>query len=189
MEPGHESLASSAASAGHLRDPSHGARTEEDRRRQTTNSNDRGLPMHATGESQAGTPFVDFGTFMELREAAAQEYEAGDIESFRRIATQHPPATLFGPDGATRLGPDRVLEAWEHALVPFGPDGATHFEVLQSAASDGLAYWVGLQHSSLPLADSNTPRQVVLRVTELFRKEKGEWKLIHRHADELELAR
>jgi ketosteroid isomerase-like protein len=131
-------------------------------------------------------PFIDFGTFMELREAAAKQYEAGDAEPLRRIATQHPPATLFGADGATKLGADRVLEAYDRGAPC---DGETHFEVLQSAASDGLAYWVGLQHSTMRVADSNTPLHVVLRVTELFRREKGEWKLIHRHADELEVSR
>jgi len=145
--------------------------------------------MHTTDETQTDSPVFDFGAFMELREAAAREYEAGDIESFRRLATQHPPATLFGPDGATRLGPDRVIEAWERGFTPFGTGGETHFEVLQSAASDGLGYWVGLQHSTVHVADSSAPRHIVLRVTELFRREKGEWKLIHRHADELEVAR
>lgn len=142
--------------------------------------------MHTTREPGISPPFVDFGTFMELREAAAKQYETGDAEPLRGMATRHPPATLFGADGATKLGPERVLEAYDKGVMA---DGETHFEVLQSAASDGLAYWVGLQHSTVRVADSNTPRHVVLRVTELFRREKGEWKLIHRHADELEVAR
>ena len=144
------------------------------------------MSTQAIGEPGVYPPFLDFGTFMELREAAAQQYEAGDAEPLRRMATQHPPATLFSADGATKLGADRVLEAYEKSMTT---DGETHFEVLQSAASDGLAYWVGLQHSTVRVADSITPRQIVLRVTELFRREKGEWKLIHRHADELEVAR
>ncbi len=142
--------------------------------------------MHSTNEAQTNGAFLDFGTFLELREAAAKEYETGDIEPLRQMATRHPPATLFASDGAIRLGPDRVSEAYEHGVRA---DGETHFELLQSAASDGLAYWVGLQHSTVRCADSETPRHIVMRVTELFRREKGEWKLIHRHADELEVAR
>ncbi|HEV8446694.1 MAG TPA: DUF4440 domain-containing protein [Gemmatimonadaceae bacterium] len=144
------------------------------------------MSLHTIGEPGTYPSFLDFGTFMELREAAAREYETGDAEPLHRIATSHPPATLFGADGATRLGPDRVLEAYDRGVTR---DGETHFEVLQSAASDGLAYWVGLQHSTVHVADSDAPRHIVLRVTELFRREKGEWKLIHRHADELEVAR
>ncbi len=144
--------------------------------------------MHTTGGVSAGA-FLDFGAFMELREAAAREHGAGDVEPLRRMTTEHPPATFFGPDGETRMGPDRVFEAYAQAATPFGDHGDTRFEVYQSAASDGLAYWVGLQHSTIHVADSVSPRHVVLRVTELFRREKGEWKLIHRHADELEAAR
>lgn len=144
--------------------------------------------MHTADERQTAAP-IDFGSFMERREAAEREYAAGDVGPLRRVATTHPPATLFGPGGETRLGPDRVIDAYAQVATSAGPDGETHFEVMQSAASDGLAYWVGLQHSTMRVADSNTPRHVVLRVTELFRREKGEWKLIHRHADKLEAAR
>ena len=148
---------------------------------------DRVVPAQTTGEGQPGG-FLDFGTFMELREAAAREYAAGDIESFRQMATRHPPATLFEVGGETRLGPDRVLESYVQGAPAYESGGETRFEVLQSAASDGLAYWVGLQHSTVQL-DDGASRQVLLRVTELFRREKGEWKLIHRHADQLEAFR
>ena len=148
--------------------------------------------MHTTNttrERQTEPEFLDFGSFLERREAAAREHAGADVESLRRMATHHPPATFFGPGGETTRGPDRVREAYEQGALPFPVDGGTHFEVFQSAASDGLAYWVGLQHSIVDMADSDTPRRVVMRVTELYRREKGEWKLIHRHADELETAR
>lgn len=148
---------------------------------------ERLLPMEPTGESQPRA-LLDFGSFMELRESAAKEYSAGDIDALQEIATRHPPATLFEAGGAIRLGPDRVLEAYLKAAPQYESAGHTRFEVLQSAASDGLAYWVGLQRSTVRLADG-AQRQVVMRVTELFRREKGEWKLIHRHADQLEASR
>jgi ketosteroid isomerase-like protein len=148
---------------------------------------DRVPAMHTAGEAQPGV-LLDFGSFMELREAAAGEYSTGDIEAFRAISTRHPPATLFEAGGAISLGPERVLEAYVEGAPPLETAGQTRFEVLQSAASDGLAYWVGLQRSTVRLADG-APRQVVQRVTELFRREKGEWKLIHRHADQLEVSR
>jgi ketosteroid isomerase-like protein len=151
------------------------------------NRTDRGLRMHTADERQTTDP-IDFGSFMEQREAAEREFAAGDVEPLRRVATSHPPATLFGPGGETRLGPDRVFDAYTQVATA-AAGGDTHFDVLQSAASDGLAYWVGLQHSTMRVADSDAPRHVVLRVTELFRREKGEWKLIHRHADELEASR
>lgn len=145
--------------------------------------------MYTTGETQTDGTLLDFGTFMELREAAAQGHVSGNIEPLRRMATTHPPASLFGPSGERRLGPDRVLEAYEQDARRFAPDGESYFEVLQCAASDGLAYWVGLQHATARETASDQLVHIVLRVTELFRREKGEWKLIHRHADTLEASR
>src|SRR5215831_3386381 len=82
--------------------------------------NERAMSTQTMAEPGVYPPFLDFGTFMELREAAAQQYEAGDAEPLRRMATQHPPATLFSADGATKLGADRVLEAYERAMTADG---------------------------------------------------------------------
>jgi ketosteroid isomerase-like protein len=53
----------------------------------------------------------------------------------------------------------------------------------------GLAYLVVLERfeTEVGRADEITP--VALRVTSIFRRESGEWKLLHRHADPISSAR
>jgi ketosteroid isomerase-like protein len=63
--------------------------------------------------------------------------------------------------------------------------GNTSFEILQMAASDDIAYWVGFQQAMARLDGSTGKIPFTLRVTEVFRREGEEWKLVHRHADSL----
>ena len=57
-------------------------------------------------------------------------------------------------------------------------------EVIAAAASDGLAYTVAFEHTTASVS-GGAPAAYVLRVTTVFRREDGEWKVVHRHADPL----
>jgi ketosteroid isomerase-like protein len=62
--------------------------------------------------------------------------------------------------------------------------GACHFEVLHKQASDEEAFWTGFQVATVQMKRGGKKVPMKLRVTEVFRKEDGEWRLAHRHADQ-----
>jgi ketosteroid isomerase-like protein len=127
----------------------------------------------------------DFEQFMKRREDAARAYVNGDAEPVSRISTQISPATFFHPNGDYEQGAEQVSSRYVRDAEHFESDGDSRFEVLQMAASDGIAYWVGFQRATARLKGKPEGVPMSLRVTEVFRREGDEWKLIHRHADSL----
>jgi ketosteroid isomerase-like protein len=57
-------------------------------------------------------------------------------------------------------------------------------EVIAAGANDDLAYTVAYEHTDASV-HGRPPAAYVLRVTTVFRREDGEWKVVHRHADPL----
>ena len=126
----------------------------------------------------------DFAQFMQQREAAAQAYVRGDAKPLGQLVTHELPATFFGPHGGYRQNAD-VFATYESDAAVFAQGSETHFEIPHMAARDGVAYWVGFQKATAYLQGQAAAIPMNLRVTEVFRREAGIWKLVHRHADML----
>ena len=126
----------------------------------------------------------EFEQFMKRRDEAARAFVRGDAAPLGRLVTHTSPATFFGPMGGADQGADRVIATYERDAARFTA-GDSRFEVLHMGASNGIAYWVGYQRATARLDGKAEAIPFNLRVTEIFRREGDEWKLIHRHADAL----
>ena len=126
-------------------------------------------------------PMTDFTTFMTARQAAAGDYVRGRAAAVDALTSDRAPVTFFGPDGKSVSGADAVTKAFDSGARHFDPGGDSRLEILQSADGGDIGYWCGLQHAHVEMDGKTVP--MTLRITELFRREDGEWKLVHRHAD------
>ena len=127
----------------------------------------------------------DFQRFMEQREEAACAYVNGDAEPLTRMAAGDLPATFFSPRGDFVEGANEVSQRYATDAAMFATGNDNTMQILQMAANEEIAYWVGLQRASVHLRGKAEAVPFNLRVTELFRREGTEWKLVHRHADVL----
>jgi len=126
-----------------------------------------------------------FEQFLKRREEAGNAYVSGDAAPLGRVVARTLSATFFGPQGGYVQGTNEVATRYERDAASFAPGGDSHFEILQMAASDGIAYWVGFQRATAHMRGNPDAIPFNLRITEVFRREGDEWKIVHRHADSL----
>ena len=126
---------------------------------------------------------TEFDEFMRSREAASTAFVGGEAAPLLAMSVTDDPASIFPPTGAIVRGAEAVNSGNHRGAAAFAPGAENEFEVVHSGADGSLGYWTGLQRSRVLMKAKNEPVEMTLRVTELFRRVDGDWKLFHRHAD------
>jgi ketosteroid isomerase-like protein len=104
----------------------------------------------------------------------------GDAAPRIAIWSHEDPVTVFGAARTVR-GWTETQQVFESLASQFS-NGTFEYEVVASGASGDLAYVAGIEHSTVSVRGA-APEAFELRVTTIFRRENGEWKVVHRHAD------
>ncbi|MES2054346.1 MAG: nuclear transport factor 2 family protein [Pseudomonadota bacterium] len=125
---------------------------------------------------------ADFESFFGRRAEAASAYVNGDAAPLQALLTPNDEASFHSPGGDSVTGAKTVANRYEEDAKRFAPGSTSRLDVLQKATGD-IAFWTGFQDASVHLAGKDEPVAMRIRVTEVFRHEDGDWKLIHRHAD------
>ena len=123
----------------------------------------------------------DFKTFLEkTRRAAASAFVRGDASKVNALSTESGTATFFDPGGRLTKGASAISEANTKGAAHFGAGSTTTLEFLDEGSSGDLAFWTGYQHADVEIEGKS--QHMTLRITEVFRRVDGEWKMVHRHA-------
>jgi ketosteroid isomerase-like protein len=136
--------------------------------------------------SAAAADDASLQAFLPQFEAGTSSFINGDPSLWKQQASQGDDVTLLGGWGAYKRGWNEVGPHYDWAAARFRESGAAvQVEYLASNVSGDLAYTVAIERSEVLIVGQDKPAPLVLRVTHIFRKEDGAWKLIHRHADPL----
>ena len=127
--------------------------------------------------------FLD--SFIPRQEAADAELHNGDAEPRRQLWSREDPVTVLGALGVAASGWEEVDRTFEWVASKFSNGESFRLEVIAAGVSGDLAYTVGYEHSTAS-RDGGPVRPSRLRVTHVYRRENGEWKIVHRHGDGLE---
>ena len=122
----------------------------------------------------------------EVREASEQFYAGlnqmanGDASGLAGIWSQGADATTMHPIGGREVGSGRVLESFQQ-VARIATDGRIRLEDQIIRVMGDLAYELGVERGALSLVGQKVA--VDGRVTNIYRRESGRWKLVHHHAD------
>ena len=134
----------------------------------------------------AGENGPGFDRFLRQFETGVRRFVNGDASAWKENASRRSDVTIMGGWGAYEKGWAEVEARYDWAASRFQPsDAAPRFEYLATGVGEDLAYTVAIERSEARVTGAERPAPMVLRVTHIFRKEDGAWKLIHRHADPL----
>jgi ketosteroid isomerase-like protein len=122
----------------------------------------------------------------EVRKASTQFYAAlnrmlnGDASQMQGVWSHGPGVTTMHPVGGREVGWAQVERPWTELakLISEGQAGLND-QVVQAAGD--LGYEVGAEKGHVTLGGCRV--NIDHRVTNIYRREAGAWKIVHHHAD------
>jgi len=105
----------------------------------------------------------------------------GDSGPRKMLWSHKGPVTVLGA-AKTVSGWAEVESLFDWLASNFSNGTVYELDVAGAGISGDLGYVVGAEHSKASV-NGEPPAPIALRVTLIFRREDGEWKEVHRHAD------
>ena len=125
------------------------------------------------------TAFLDHVVPRMRREVVA--LQNGDSRPRKDLWSHSDPITLFGAEASAR-GWEHVEPIFDRLAGSFSLGQSCTYDVLAADVSGDLGYVVAIEQS-VAGTDGSSSQTFTLRVTTIFRREKGDWKVVHRHGD------
>jgi ketosteroid isomerase-like protein len=104
----------------------------------------------------------------------------GDAAPRLAIWSDRDPITVLGA-WKSATGQQEVRDLFAGLQDTFADCGSYSYEIVVADVIGDVAYTVGYEHTQASV--SGQPRTYTLRVTQIYRREHDEWKVVHRHAD------
>jgi len=104
----------------------------------------------------------------------------GDATPRRALWSRNEPVSVLGA-WRNANGQQELDELFTSLAASFSDCTSFAFELQAYDVIGDMAYTAGLEHISASM--NGEPRTYTLRVTQVYRRENGEWRVAHRHGD------
>ena len=114
---------------------------------------------------------------------AGLEITNGNPEVYKSLFSRRDDVTLANPFGPPARGWSEVSATLDRAASYFRDGEAVGFETVSTVITPELAYTVEIESYRARVGGAADMTPVAVRVTTVFRREDGVWKVTHRHGD------
>jgi ketosteroid isomerase-like protein len=125
----------------------------------------------------------DLDEVIEQDHHAGDAFHQGDPEPKKRMFSRRDDVTLANPLGLTARGWIEVEKTMEYAASRYRDGEPISYERISEYSTADLAYMVEFERSRVKVGGDAELTTVSLRVTTIFRREDGAWRIVHRHAE------
>ena len=126
---------------------------------------------------------ADLDEFIEEYHRSIEEVIRGNPEPQKRFWSRADDATLANPLGPPARGWDEISQRLDHACSLLREGEGYSVDRVSEYATDEVAWVLELEECRVKVAGAQEHSPSSLRVTTIFRREDGEWRIAHRHAD------
>ena len=125
----------------------------------------------------------DLEAIIEEYHRAGVEIVGGNPDVYKALYSRADDVTLANPFGPAVRGWSQVSETLDQAAARYEDGRPVGIEPISKHVTEDLAYTVEIERYETKVGGSDELTPVSVRVTTIYRRENGGWKVIHRHAD------
>jgi ketosteroid isomerase-like protein len=126
---------------------------------------------------------MDIKQAIERSHVAWEAFVLGDPEPAKEIFSHSADAIIANPWGATEMGWDQVSKAFDEAAAGFRDGSKRGIDLVAMYETPDLVTTFEIERWQAKVAGRDEVAPFDLRVSTTWRREDGEWKIVHRHAD------
>lgn len=120
---------------------------------------------------------------IERYHEAAATFIQGDPEPYKALWSQRDDVSVANPFHPVATGWDEAAATMDRAASNWREGEIVGFESKAQVVEADLAFILEIERFRAKIGGSSSMSAVELRTTTVFRREDGEWKVVHRHAD------
>lgn len=126
---------------------------------------------------------------LEEYHRAGLEITNGNPEVYKTLYSRRDDVTLANPFGPPARGWSAVSATLDRAAENYRDGEVVGFDNVSTVITPDLAYTIEIESYRARVGGADDLTPVSVRVTTVFRREEGIWKVTHRHADPITAAR